>query len=334
MKSFIPKGYKSALNIHDTQYAIGALKRCFEDKLAAALGLQRVSAPLFVNPDTGINDDLNGTERAVRFDIPFTGKDAVVVHSLAKWKRLALYRYGFTPGEGLYTDMNAIRRDEELDNLHSVYVDQWDWEKVITREQRTEEYLKDVVTKECAAIYETLCEIKKLFPAITTKLPKEPTFITAEELEEQYPDLSRKERENAAAKKHGLVFIMHIGTILKDGFPHDGRAPDYDDWTLNGDIIYWNPVLESAIEISSMGIRVDEKALAAQLKAAGKEERASLYFHRLLLEGKLPCTIGGGVGQSRLCMLLLGKAHVGEVQSSIWDEETIALCEQYGVELL
>ncbi len=334
MKTFIPQGYKSALNIHDTQYAIGTLKRTFEDALSKQLGLQRVSAPLFVNPDTGINDDLNGTERAVRFDIPFTGKDAVVVHSLAKWKRLALYRYGFAPGEGLYTDMNAIRRDEELDNLHSVYVDQWDWEKVITREQRTEAYLKEIVTGICAAIHDTLCVIKKQFPAVTTTLPRTPVFITAEELEAQYPQLDRKQRENAAAKKHGLVFIMHIGTLLSDGFPHDGRAPDYDDWTLNGDILYWNEVLGCAIEISSMGIRVDEKALAAQLKAAGKEERASLMFHSLLLDGKLPCTVGGGIGQSRLCMLLLGKAHVGEVQSSIWDEETLELCRSAGVELL
>lgn len=334
MKTYIPAGYKSALNIHDTQYAIGTLKRLFEDALSKQLGLQRVSAPLFVNPDTGINDDLNGTERAVRFDIPFTGKDAVVVHSLAKWKRLALYRYGFAPGEGLYTDMNAIRRDEELDNLHSVYVDQWDWEKVITREQRTEEYLKDVVTRICAAIHDTLCEIKLRFPAVKIDLPRTPVFITSEELEKQYPTLSRKERENAVAKEHGLVFIMHIGTLLSDGLPHDGRAPDYDDWTLNGDILYWNEVLNCAIEISSMGIRVDEKALASQLKAANKQERASLLFHSLLLNGSLPCTIGGGIGQSRLCMLLLGKAHVGEVQSSIWDEETLRICKDAGVELL
>lgn len=334
MKTYIPDGYKSALNIHDTQYAIGALKRCFEDMLSAHLGLQRVSAPLFVSPDTGINDDLNGTERAVRFDIPFTGKEAVVVHSLAKWKRLALYRYGFTPGEGLYTDMNAIRRDEELDNLHSIYVDQWDWEKVILREQRTEWYLKDTVVQICAAIHDTLGEIKRMFPAVKTCLPLAPTFITSEELEAQYPTLSRKERENAAAKEHGLVFLMHIGAPLADGFPHDGRAPDYDDWTLNGDILYWNELLGCAMEISSMGIRVDEAALKAQLAAAHKEERAALMFHSLLLDGKLPYTVGGGIGQSRLCMLLLGKAHIGEVQSSVWDEETLRVCESAGVELL
>ena len=257
-----------------------------------------------------------------------------MVHSLAKWKRLALYRYGFAPGEGLYTDMNAIRRDEELDNLHSVYVDQWDWEKVITREQRTEAYLKEIVTGICAAIHDTLCVIKKQFPAVTTTLPRTPVFITAEELEAQDPPLDRKQRENTAAKKHGLVFIMHIGTLLSDGFPHDGRAPDYDDWTLNGDILYWNEVLGCAIEISSMGIRVDEKALAAQLKAAGKEERASLMFHSLLLDGKLPCTVGGGIGQSRLCMLLLGKAHIGEVQVSLWDEETVRVCNENGIVLL
>lgn len=334
MKTYIPAGYKSALNIHDTQYAIGALKRCFEDRLSAHLGLQRVSAPLFVSPDTGINDDLNGTERAVRFDIPFTGKEAVVVHSLAKWKRLALYRYGFTPGEGLYTDMNAIRRDEELDNLHSIYVDQWDWEKVILREQRNEQFLKDTVVRICTAIHETLDEIKRMFPAVKTSLPLTPTFITAEELEARYPTLGRKERENAAAKEHGLVFLMHIGAPLADGLPHDGRAPDYDDWMLNGDILYWNELLGCAMEISSMGIRVDEAALKAQLAAAHKEERAALMFHSLLLDGKLPYTVGGGIGQSRLCMLLLGKAHIGEVQSSVWDEETVRICESAGVELL
>lgn len=334
MKSFIPTGYKSTLDLHDTQYAIGALKRVFEDRLASQLGLQRVSAPLFVNPDTGINDDLNGVERAVRFDVPYTAKDAVVVHSLAKWKRLALWRYGFRPGEGLYTDMNAIRRDEELDNLHSVYVDQWDWEKVIFKEQRTEEYLKDTVKKICFAIYVAHNDLKSMFPAIDTSIPPEPYFITSDQLEELYPDLDRKGRENAITREHGLVFLMKIGTPLKDGKPHDGRAPDYDDWQLNGDILYWCDLLDCAIEISSMGIRVDEAAMKAQLAAADAEDRKSLYFHSLLLQGKLPYTIGGGIGQSRLCMLLLGKAHIGEVQSSIWDEATIKMCEDVGVELL
>ncbi|MBR6594297.1 MAG: aspartate--ammonia ligase [Clostridia bacterium] len=334
MKSFIPDGYKSTLDLHDTQYAIGALKRIFEDRLSGALGLQRVSAPLFVNPDMGINDDLSGVERAVRFDVPYTGKDAVVVHSLAKWKRLALWRYGFRPGEGLYTDMNAIRRDEELDNLHSVYVDQWDWEKVIFKEQRTVEYLKDTVKKICFAVYVTHNDLKAMFPAISTSVPIEPYFITSSELEEMYPDLDRKAREDAVTKEHGLVFLMQIGAPLKDGKPHDGRAPDYDDWSLNGDILYWCDMLGCALEISSMGIRVDESALDRQLTAAGKDDRRSLYFHSLLLEGKLPYTVGGGIGQSRLCMLLLGKAHVGEVQSSIWDKETLAMCENAGVELL
>ncbi len=330
----IPTGYKSVLNIHDTQYAIGSLKRIFEDKLSAALGLQRVSAPLFVQPDTGINDDLNGTERAVRFDVPCAGKDAVVVHSLAKWKRLALYRYGFKAGEGLYTDMNAIRRDETTDNIHSVYVDQWDWEKVITPEQRTTEYLKQTVTDICHAIADTLDEIKRLFPKLNTSVPREPYFISAEELEARYPSLTRKEREYAITKECGLVFLMRIGGKLSDGEPHDGRAPDYDDWTLNGDILYWNPVLENALEISSMGIRVDVDAMKRQLELSGKTERAQLYFHKMLLSGKLPCTVGGGIGQSRLCMLLLGKAHVGEVQSSVWDEDTISACEKAGIELL
>ncbi len=333
-RTFIPEGYKSVLDIHDTQYAIGSLKRIFEDKLSEALGLQRVSAPLFVQPDTGINDDLNGTERAVRFDVPHAGKDAVVVHSLAKWKRLALYRYGFKPGEGLYTDMNAIRRDETMDNIHSVYVDQWDWEKVITPEQRNTKYLKTTVTKICHAIRDTLEELKKMFPKLDTRLPDEVFFITAEELEDKYPLLSRKQRENAITREHGLVFLMRIGGKLGDGQPHDGRAPDYDDWTLNGDILFWNPLLQSAFEISSMGIRVDVAAMKRQLEEAGKTDRANLYFHSMLLSGKLPCTIGGGIGQSRLCMLLLGKAHIGEVQSSVWDAETLSICEAAGVELL
>lgn len=334
MKSFIPYGYKSTLDLHDTQYAIGALKRIFEDRLAGQLGLQRVSAPLFVNPDTGINDDLNGVERAVQFDIPYTAKDAVVVHSLAKWKRLALWRYGFKPGEGLYTDMNAIRRDEVLDNLHSVYVDQWDWEKVILKEQRTADYLKDTVRKICFAVYVAHNDLKSLFPQINTVIPQEPFFVSAAELEEMYPDLDRKERENAVTREHGLVFLMEIGAPLKDGKPHDGRAPDYDDWQLNGDILYWCDTLGCALEISSMGIRVDETAMDSQLKAANADDRRGLYFHSLLLSGKLPYTIGGGIGQSRLCMLLLGKAHVGEVQSSVWDEDTLKLCADAGVELL
>lgn len=334
MKPFMPNGYKSALSVHDTQYAIGQLKHIFERELSEKLSLQRVSAPLFVDPDTGVNDDLSGSERAVRFDIPFVGKDVAVVQSLAKWKRLALYRYGFGVGEGLYTDMNAIRRDESLDNLHSVYVDQWDWEKVIRREDRTEELLRKTVTEICGAVYNTLCQIKKLFPAVTTVLPEKPFFISSAELEQKYPSLGRKAREDAVAREHGLVFLSRIGEPLSDGLPHDSRAPDYDDWSLNGDILYWCELLGCAVEISSMGVRVSPESLAAQLKAAGREERARLYFHRLLLDGVLPYTIGGGIGQSRLCMLLLGKAHIGEVQSSVWDRENLKICECAGVELL
>ena len=333
-KSVLPAGYKSTISVHDTQIAIGFIKYVFNKKLCKALNLSRVSAPLFVDASTGFNDDLSGVERAVAFDIKETGSIAQVVHSLAKWKRYALYKYGFQPGEGIVTDMNAIRRDEEMDNLHSIYVDQWDWEKVITREQRNVEYLKETVSAIVGAVCDTLDEVKNMYPDIDVELNRDVRFITTYELEEMYPDYTSKQRENAAAEKYGTVFIMQIGDILKSGEKHDGRAPDYDDWKLNGDILFYNKVLGCAIEISSMGIRVDADSLREQLNKAGCPERAELMFHSLLLDGTLPLTMGGGIGQSRLCMLMLGKAHVGEVQVSVWDEKTLALCKENGVELL
>ena len=333
-KTIIPKNYCSVLSLYETQTAIGIIKRTFEDKLSAALNLKRVSAPLFVEPSTGLNDDLNGIERAVVFDIAHAEADGAVVHSLAKWKRYALYKYNFPVGEGIYTDMNAIRRDEEMDNLHSIYVDQWDWEKVITQKQRDIDFLKSVVRAEVKAMCETNAYIKQLFPQLTTELCEDVTFITTQELEDLYPDLTPKERENAHAKKHKTIFVMKIGGLLESGIRHDGRAPDYDDWELNGDIVFWNDVLGMAFEVSSMGIRVDKAALEKQLKEANAENRKTMMFHSLLLNDTLPLTIGGGIGQSRLCMLLLGKAHVGEVQASIWNNETKEACSAAGIELL
>ncbi len=333
-KTLIPQDYKSYLSLYETQTAIGIIKKTFESKLCAALNLKRVSAPLFVDPTTGLNDDLNGVERAVRFDIADIGREAVVVHSLAKWKRMALYKYGFSVGEGLYTDMNAIRRDEELDNLHSVYVDQWDWEKVISPEQRTVEFLKKTVNKEVKAICETLECVREIYPKIDVSLTEKVSFVTTQELEDLYPLLSPKERENAYLKSHKTAFIMQIGDVLRSGTKHDGRAPDYDDWKLNGDIMFWNDTLGCAFEISSMGIRVDAKALDEQLTKAGADERRRFDFHKMLLDSTLPLTMGGGIGQSRLCMLLLGKAHIGEVQVSMWDDKTIQACKAAGVELL
>lgn len=334
-KSYVPKGYKASLDLYQTQTAIGYIKRVFEDNLSYALHLKRVSAPLFVDPAMGLNDNLNGVERPVAFDLKETGGMAEVVHSLAKWKRLALYRYNFFPGNGLYTDMNAIRRDEELDNLHSVYVDQWDWEKVLPQGRRDEAYLRETVQLIVNAICDTQDVVAKKYQLdFPPMLKREVTFVTTQQLEDEYPGLTAKERENAFVEKHQTVFIMQIGDKLKSGAAHDGRAPDYDDWQLNGDIMFWNPLLGCAFEISSMGIRVDAAALDAQLTKAGCDERRGLYFHKLLLENKLPLTIGGGIGQSRLCMLLLGKAHIGEVQSSVWDEETQQVCEQAGVILL
>ncbi len=333
-KIIIPKGYTPKLGLYDTQTAIGLLKRTFEERLCLVLNLKRVSAPLFVDSTLGLNDDLSGVERAVSFDIKETGKTAVVVHSLAKWKRLALAVYEFSAGEGLYTDMNAIRRDEEMDNLHSIYTDQWDWEKIITKETRNVEYLKKAVQGIVGAICDTLDFLKCRYPQIDVCLSRNTVFITSQELEDLYPNLSSKERENAFVKEHRTVFIMQIGDKLKSGKPHDLRAPDYDDWSLNGDLLFYDDVLDCAMEISSMGIRVDEKALDEQLKKANANDRRNLSFHNLLLSGKLPLTIGGGIGQSRLSMLLLGKAHIGEVQVSLWDDETKLACKNAGIVLL
>ena len=333
-KTTIPQGYRSALGLYDTQVAIGLLRSNFQQNIGDSLNLKRVTAPLFVTADSGLNDDLNGVERPVSFDLLETGDVAQVVHSLAKWKRMALFKYGFKPGEGLYTDMNAIRRDEEMDNLHSVYVDQWDWEKVINKEDRNVEYLKDTVCAIVRAICDTNEYMNGLYPELNVKLSPEVSFITTQELEDMYPDLTPKERENAYLKEVGTAFIMQIGGKLKSGIKHDGRAPDYDDWSLNGDILFWNDVLGCAFEVSSMGIRVDPESLDRQLREAGADDRRRFPFHKALLEGKLPLTIGGGIGQSRLCMLLLGKAHIGEVQASIWDKDTLETCEKNGVIIL
>ena len=333
-KVIIPEGYKPRLGMYETQMAIGLLKRIFENRLCSALNLKRVSAPLFVDPDTGLNDDLNGIERPVRFDIKETGTDAVVVHSLAKWKRMALHTYKFSAGEGLYTDMNAIRRDEEMDNLHSIYTDQWDWEKIITREDRTLEYLKATVQSEVDAMCDTLDILKAQFPEITLELERNVKFVTTQELEDMYPGKTGKERENLLLQEYKTAFIMQIGCKLRSGEKHDGRAPDYDDWMLNGDIMFWNELLGCAFEISSMGIRVDKAALERQLREAGCEDRKTLPFHSALLRDELPLTMGGGIGQSRLSMLLLQKAHIGEVQVSIWDEETKRICKENNIILL
>ena len=335
-QSYIPQGYAPRLNLYDTQKAIGLLKRLFEDTLGGALNLRRVSAPLFVEASTGLNDDLNGVERPVTFDIPAAGRDAQVVHSLAKWKRMALHRYQFSVGEGLYTDMNAIRRDEQPDNLHSVYVDQWDWEKVLAPRDRNLEYLQRTVSTIVDAICQPQTTIRAMFPQLSPLpgISREISFVTTQELEDRFPALTPKEREDAWVKDHPTTFLMQIGGALKSGSPHDGRAPDYDDWTLNGDILVWNTVLGRAFELSSMGIRVDPAALDRQLSLAGCDDRRTLPFHKSLLAGELPLTVGGGIGQSRLCMQLLGKAHIGEVQASVWDEETIRVCQEAGVILL
>ncbi len=329
-----PSGYRSSLDILQTEIAIKLVKDTFERELAAHLELTRVSAPLFVRPESGLNDDLNGVERPVDFDVPDSGCDVQVVQSLAKWKRFALCRYGLKPGKGLYADMNAIRRDEILDNLHSVYVDQWDWEKIITREQRNEATLRDAVRKIMSALRCTQHTLIETFPTLAPFIPDGITFVSSQQLEDEYPGLTPKQREDAAAKKHGAVFISQIGGTLKSGQKHDGRAPDYDDWSLNGDIIIWYPVLDRSVELSSMGIRVDAETLRRQVRIAGCEDRLELPFHRALLEDRLPLTMGGGIGQSRICMVMLGKAHVGEVQSSVWSAEDIAACEEHGIRLL
>ena len=333
-KVFLPEGYTMPLSVYEMQRAIEFIKSNFQVNLSNALNLRRVSAPLYVDENSGLNDNLSGKERPVTFDIPDVGVNAQVVHSLAKWKRLALKRYGFHPGKGLFTDMNAIRRDEEVDNIHSVYVDQWDWEKIITEEDRTVEYLKRTVRDIVGAICETAEALNVAFPSLKTKLKREVTFVTSQELEDRWPELTGKEREHAICKECGTVFLMQIGRNLKSGKPHDGRAPDYDDWDLNGDILFWNPILQQSFEISSMGIRVSPESLDRQLTEAGCDERRKLPFHQMLLNNQLPLTMGGGIGQSRLCMLMIGTCHIGEVQSSLWDEATRTACEKAGVLLL
>ncbi len=330
----IPNDYHSLLNLKDTQVAIKAAKDYFETNLARELHLTRVSAPLFVDPATGLNDDLNGVERPVEFDVKETGTKLQIVHSLAKWKRYALREYGFSVDEGLYTDMNAIRRDEDTDNIHSIYVDQWDWEKVIAKSDRTLSTLKQTVKKIYNVFKMTEKYINSLFPQLVPCLPEDVTFMTAQELEDMYPDLTPKEREHRAVKMNGAIFIMKIGDTLKSGEKHDGRAPDYDDWELNGDLIFYDELLDIPFEVSSMGIRVSEESMKSQLKAANCEERAALPFHRDLLAGRLPYTIGGGIGQSRICMYLLHKAHIGEVQTSVWPKEMVQECKNGGIHLL
>ncbi len=331
----IPKNYHSALNLHDTQIAIKTVKDFFQNLLAERLHLTRVSAPLFVDPLSGLNDNLNGIERPVTFDIKEqNGREAEVVQSLAKWKRYALKKYGFGYGEGIYTDMNAIRRDETADNVHSIFVDQWDWERVITQDERNINILKETVK----TVYKCLRKTEKFmaiqYDYIEEILPHDIFFVTTQELAEIFPDYSPKEREFYIAKAKGAVCIMQIGDEMENGEPHDGRAPDYDDWSLNADIIVYYPVLDIALELSSMGIRVDKDALLSQLKKAGCEERASLPYQQAVINGELPFTIGGGIGQSRICMFFLRKAHIGEVQSSLWPDEMVAECEKNGIQLL
>ena len=330
----IPEGYQSLLGLYDTQKAIGLNKTIFQEKICMALHLKRVTAPLFVMQGSGLNDDLIGVERPVEFDVPSLNEHAEIVHSLAKWKRYALQKYGFKPGEGLYTDMSAIRQDEETDNIHSIYVDQWDWEKIITKEERNLETLKETVR----TVYKVLRKTEKYmsihYDYIEEILPHDIFFVTTSELEEMFPDYSPKEREYYIAKAKGAVCIMQIGETLENGKPHDGRAPDYDDWSLNADIVVYYPVLDIALELSSMGVRVDKKALLDQLQKAGCPERAELPYHKAVINGELPLTIGGGIGQSRICMFFLRKAHIGEVQCSLWSDEVMETAEKNGLQLL
>ena len=329
-----PKGYESKLSVRETEKAIKFVKDAFQRNFVKNFGFERVSAPMFVKSKTGVNDDLNGVERAVRFDVLQQDVEAEIVHSLAKWKRLALKRYGFRNGEGLYTDMNAIRRDDKCDNQHSVYVDQWDWEMVISKEQRNRDFLKMIVSRIVCAICDTLEETKRAFPCIDLTLKREVTFVTTQEALDRYPDLDSHARETALAREYGTVFLMNIGGALSNGKPHDGRAPDYDDWWLNGDIIFFDEVLGESIEISSMGIRVDADSLKKQLELANATDRLKNDYHKQIMQGTLPLTIGGGIGQSRLCMLILEKAHIGEVQASLWPTEMIERCEEAGIKLL
>lgn len=331
----IPKNYRAKMTVRETEKAIKFVKDAFQRDFVKNFGFERVSAPLFVKSRSGVNDDLNGIERAVRFDIlEQDGLEVEIVHSLAKWKRMALKKYGYRNGEGIYTDMNAIRRDDKCDNMHSIYVDQWDWEMVIGKEQRNVDFLKRVVTRIVGAIVDTSEETKKAFPCIDLNLKREVKFITTEELLTKYPDKTAKERENEVTRDYGTVFLMNIGGALSDGRPHDGRSPDYDDWSLNGDILFYDEILDESIEISSMGIRVDAESLKRQLEIAGASERLKNEYHKEVAEGSLPLTIGGGIGQSRLCMLLLEKAHVGEVQVSMWPEEMREECAAHGIHIL
>ena len=330
----IPERYETSLGVIETQQAIKDLKDFFENRLGEALKLTRVSSPLFVLPETGTNDNLNGIEKPVSFEVPYLKKDAEIVHSLAKWKRMALKKYGFQVGRGLYTDMNAIRKDEELDNLHSLYVDQWDWELIINKEDRTVDTLKEVVKILYKVFKETEEHVHSIYPEVRCPLPEDITFITSQELLDMYPDLTPKEREDAIVREKKAVFLMQIGKVLSTSEKHDGRSPDYDDWELNGDILFYNPVLDNAIELSSMGIRVDEESLERQLKMSKCEDRKELEYHKALLNGELPYTIGGGIGQSRICMYFLNKAHIGEVQVGIWPQKMIEECRLAGVHLL
>ncbi len=326
--------YRSKLNVRETERAIKFVKDAFQRNFQRMSGFERISAPIMIVSGQGVNDDLNGVERPIRFDVPAAGREVEIVQSLAKWKRLALKRYGFQCGEGIYTDMNAIRRDDVLDAQHSVYVDQWDWEMVIGPEQRNFSFLKMAVQRIVGVIVETHDETKRMFPALSTTLSRDVTFVSSQEALDRYPDLSSKERERALAKEFGTVFLTNIGGALSNGKPHDGRAPDYDDWDLNGDILFYDETLDDSIEISSMGIRVDAEGLKRQLEVAGAQDREDLEYHKLLLSNELPLTIGGGIGQSRLCMLLLEKAHIGEVQAGVWSEKIIEECAEKGINLL
>ncbi len=330
----LPEGYSSALNLAQTQRGIKVIKDTFEKELSAQLNVERVSAPLFVRPETGLNDDLNGVERPVSFDIKELGADVQIVHSLAKWKRYILKKYNYRIGKGIYTDMNAIRRDEDLDNLHSVYVDQWDWEKVMDASERTVDYLKDTVSRIVEALKITQKAICDRYPVLKPVITEDVFFITSQELEDMYPNLTPKQRENAITKEHKTVFIMQIGCTLKSGNKHDGRAPDYDDWSLNGDILIWYDLLDCAVEISSMGIRVDKDTLLKQLEIAGCSNRLQFDFHKALINGDLPQTIGGGIGQSRVSLLMLNKAHIGEVQTTVWSDEMQKVCAEKNIFLL
>lgn len=331
---FIPQNYRPKLDTYEIQRAIDYIKQTFQSEFSTTMNLQRVSAPLFVAQDSGLNDNLSGKERPVAFDIPALDKEGEVVHSLAKWKREALGRYGFSTYEGLLTDMNAIRRDEDLDNIHSIYVDQWDWEEIIREEDRNADFLRETVQR----IVDSICNVNHLlksrFPSLDTEIVRQVTFITGQELEDRYPDLTAKERERAICREKKTVFIQGVGGPLHSGKPHDGRAPDYDDWDLNGDILFYNEILDDAFEVSSMGIRVNPQSLDRQLRLAGAEERRSLPYHKNLFAGNYPQTIGGGIGQSRLCMYMIGTAHIGEVQASLWDEETRTACKAAGIRLL